>query len=300
MKQGQVRIFALLAALAVQFLYGLNYTFAKDVMAGGFLDATAFVIIRIGGAALLFWIFSFIGPKEKIEKKDYLKFFFAALFGIAINMLLFIKGLQYTSPIHASVIVTITPVLVLIMSAIYLKEKITILKISGILLAFVGAIVLTVYGKSSFEGDNVALGNSLILINVTAYSIYIILIKKLTYKYHPFTFIKWLFLFGLILVIPFGYSELIATDFSKFTPYAYFAVAFVVVGATFGTYILTPLSLKHLKASTVSIFIYMQPVIAGLFAIIMGSGSLTSVKLLATALIFSGVYLVTKKPKLQA
>ncbi len=300
MKQAQVRILALLAALAVQLLYGLNYTFAKDVMAGGFLNPSAFVVIRVGGAALLFWIFSFIGPKEKIDKKDYIKFFFAGLFGVAINMLLFIKGLQYTSPIHASVIVTITPILVLIMSAIYLKEKITALKIVGILLAFIGAIVLTVYGKSSLEGDNITLGNSLILINVTAYSIYIILIKKLTYKYHPFTFIKWLFLFGLLLVIPFGYSELIATDFTKFTPYAYFAVAFVVIGATFGTYILNPLALQHLKASTVSIFIYMQPVIAGIFAIIMGSDSVTAVKLIAAVLIFSGVYLVTKKPKLQA
>ena len=117
----------------------------------------------------------------------------------------------------------------------------------------------------------------------------------LTYKYHPFTCIRWLFLFGLILIIPFGYNELVATQFSTFTPYITFSVLFVVVGATFGTYLLNPLALRSLKASTVTTFIYIQPVIAGIFAIIMGSDSITPVKLIASALIFAGVYLVTKK-----
>lgn len=297
MKQMNVRIWALIAAFAVQLLYGLNYTFAKDVLADEFLSPLAFVLVRVAGATALFWVFSFIGPKEKIDRKDFFSFFLAAVFGVAINMLLFIKGLKYTTPIHASVIVTITPILVLVLSSFYLKEKITSMKIVGILLAFVGAIVLTIYGKSALPGDNVTLGNLFVLINVTAYSIYIIIIKKLTYKYHPFTFVRWLFLFGLILVIPFGYNELIETNLDHFTPYAYFAIGFVVIGATFGTFMLNLLALSHLKASTVSIFIYMQPVIAGLFAIVMGSDSFTSVKLLASALIFSGVYLVTKKAK---
>ncbi len=139
----------------------------------------------------------------------------------------------------------------------------------------------------------------MVLINAISYSIYIIILKKLTDKYHPFTFIKWVFLFGLFLVTPFGIGEFIALDFASFTPYIYFSIAFVVVGATFGTYTLNPLALRHLKASTVSIFIYIQPVIAGIFAIIMGSDSLSSVKLIASALIFTGVYLVTKKPKVR-
>ncbi|MEM9680069.1 MAG: DMT family transporter, partial [Bacteroidota bacterium] len=233
----------------------------------------------------------------KVDKRDYIKFFFAAVFGVAVNMLLFLKGLELTSPIHAAAIVTITPVIILILSAIILKEKVTSFKTVGVILSFCGAIVLTIYGKSSRAADNVVLGNSLIFINAISYSIYIILIKRLTEKYHPFTFIKWLFLFGLFLVIPFGYSELGDIEWETFTPYATFAVLFVVVGATFGTYILNPLALRKLKASTVGVFIYLQPVIAGMFALVMGVDSINIVKITAMLLIFAGVYLVSIKPK---
>ena len=294
----KIRTGAIIAVLMVQLLYGLNYTFAKDVMVGGYLTPYGFILLRVGGAALLFWLFSWIGPKEKIDKRDYVKFFIAAIFGVAINMLLFFKGLEFTTPIHASVIVTLTPVLVLIMSAIFLKERVTFLKILGVAFGLAGAVVLTVYGKSPRPADNILLGNSFVFLNMVSYSIYIILIKKLTAKYHPFTFIKWLFLFGFFMVLPFGYSDVIATDFSSFSPYIIFSVLFVIVGATFGTYLLNPLALRHLKATTVTIFIYVQPVIAGIFAIIMGSDNLGIVKVVASALIFTGVYLVIKKPKL--
>ncbi|MEZ4793615.1 MAG: DMT family transporter [Gelidibacter sp.] len=295
-----IRTGAILSVLMVQILYGLNYTFAKDVMSGGYIAPYGFILLRVAGATLLFWLFSWLGPKEKIDKRDYLKFFVAAIFGVAINMLLFFKGLEFTSPIHASVIVTLTPILVMVMSAIFLKEKITALKLLGVVFGFAGAVVLTVYGKSTRVADDVSLGNSFVFINVVSYSIYIILIKKLTQKYHPFTFIKWLFLFGLVLVVPFGYNDVMATNFNSFTPYITFSVLFVIVGATFGTYLLNPLALRHLKATTVTIFIYVQPVIAGLFAIIMGSDSLGIIKIIASALIFTGVYLVTKRPKVPA
>jgi len=291
------RYWALIAAFLVQLLYGLNFTFAKDVISGGFIKPFGFIVIRVAGATLLFWIFSFIGPKEKIERKDYLTIFYAAIFGVAVNMLFFFKGLEFTTPIHASVIMITTPIIILVLSAIYLKERITTLKVFGVIIGFAGALVLSIYGKSTLAGDNVLLGNLFVFINAVSYSIYIIIVKKLTNKYHPFTFIRWLFLFGLVLVIPFGYEQLLEINIETFTPYINFCVVFVVVGATFGTYILNPLALKHLKASTVSTFIYLQPLIAGVFAIIMGSDSITPVKLIASALIFSGVYLVTKKTK---
>jgi len=293
----KTRYWALIAVFMVQLLYGLTFTFAKDVISGGFIRPFGFILIRIAGATALFWLFSFLGPKEKIERKDYLTFFYAAIFGVALNMLTFFKGLEFTTPIHGSVIMITVPIIVLVLSSFYLKESITKLKIFGVILGFSGALVLSIYGKSSLEGDNILLGNLLVFINAVSYSIYIIIVKKLTNKYHPFTFIRWLFLFGLIMVIPFGYNDLVATKFSEFTLYITFSVLFVTVGATFGTYLLNPLALKHLKASTVSTFIYIQPVIAGVFAITMGSDSITTVKLVASALIFSGVYLVTKKPK---
>lgn len=296
----KLRILALIAAFAVQLLYGLTFTFAKDVMTNGYVKPFGFIALRVGGAALLFWIVNFFTPKEKIETKDFAKFFVAAIFGLVINMLFFFKGLELTTPIHASVIMITSPIIVLILSSFYLNEKITKLKILGVIFGFTGAAILTIYGKSPNPGDNVSLGNIMVFINAISYSIYIVLIKQLTDKYHPFTFIKWLFLFGFFMVLPFGYSDLTMVDTSTFTPYIWFSVIFVVVGATFGTYLLNPLALRHLRASTVTVFIYMQPLIAGIFAIIMGSDTVTVVKILASALIFLGVYLVTKKPKLQA
>ncbi|MDO1502329.1 DMT family transporter [Winogradskyella maritima] len=293
----KAKSWALIALFAVQVLYGLNYTFAKTVINDGFVEPFALVMLRVGGATLLFWILSLFLPKEKIDKRDYFKFFIAAIFGVAINMMLFLKGLELTSPIHASSIVTITPVIILILSAIILKERITNLKILGVVLALAGALALTIYGKSSRPADNVLLGNTFIFVNAVSYSIYIILIKQLTAKYHPLTFIKWLFLFGFFMILPFSYEQLMAVEWHTFTPSVTFAILFVVVGATFGTYLLNPLALQRLKASTVGVFIYFQPVIAGLFATVMGVDTIDIVKILAMCLIFSGVYLVSYKPK---
>lgn len=287
------KTFAFIAAFLVQLFYGITFTFASDVIKGGYIKPFGFILLRVLGAAALFWIFSFLAPKEKIARKDYFTFFLASVFGIALNMLTFFKGLEYTTPIHASVIMVVVPIIVLLLSAIFLKEKIIPRKIFGIILGLSGAVVLTVYGKSAKGSENILLGNLLVFINAASYSIYIIIIKKLTDKYHPLTFIRWLFLFGSILVFPFGFSELQAVVWDSFSLYIAFATIFVIIGATFATYLLNPLALRELRASTVSTFLYIQPVIAGIFAIIMGSDSLNFVKVMAALLIFAGVYLVS-------
>lgn len=291
------RGFAIFALFIVQVLYGLNYTFAKTVMNENFVKPFALTVLRVGGAGILFWVFSLFLPKEKVERKDYFKFFIAAAFGVAINMLFFLKGIELTTPIHASAIMTITPVIILILSSIVLKEKITTLKIIGVTLALSGALALTLFGDSEREGDNIFLGNTFILLNALFFSIYIILIKQLTVKYHPFTFIKWLFLFGFFMVLPFGYHQLQEVQWQTFTPYISFSILFVVIGATFGTYLLNPIALNKLKASTVGVFIYLQPVVAGLFAVIMGVDTVDTLKIITMVLIFSGVYLVSIKSK---
>lgn len=296
---GNQRVFALVAVFLVQLIYGLNYTFANDVIDGGYIKPYGFILLRIIGATILFWILSIFTPSEKIDRKDYAKFFVAAIFGIALNMLTFFKGFEYTTPIHASVIMIVTPIIVLILSGFFLNEIITLPKILGVIIGFSGAIILSIYGKSPIEGDDVLFGNFLVFINAVSYSIYLILIKKLTAKYHPFTFIKWLFLFGLFLVIPFGYTELGDVQWNTFDSYIYFSVVFVIVGATFLTYLLNPIGLRHLKASTVSTFLYLQPVVAVIFALIMKVDTFDTVKLIASILIFSGVYLATIKPKLK-
>ncbi|MEO8934006.1 MAG: DMT family transporter [Xanthomarina sp.] len=294
----KTRILALVAVFMVHVIYGLTFTFANDVLAEGFIRPYGFLVIRVVGAAILFWIFSLFTPKERIDPKDYMTIFFASVFGLALNFLTFFKGLEFTTPIHASVIMTVVPIVVLVLSAFFLKERITSLKTAGIFLGFSGAIVLSIYGKSTQDIDQIPLGNLLIFINAVSYSIYLIIIKKLTNKYHPFTFIRWLFLFGSILVIPFGFNEFSQVAWTSFTPYITFSVAFVVVGATFATYLLNPIALRHLRASTVSTFLYIQPVVASVFALFMGSDNIDMVKIVAAILIFSGVYLVTKKPKL--
>ncbi|WP_228853562.1 DMT family transporter [Aegicerativicinus sediminis] len=287
---------AIIAAIIVQIIYGLNYTFANDVIDQGYIGPFGFIILRAVGACILFWILELIRPSEKLAPKDFKIVLWAAIFGVAINMLCFFKGLQYTTPIHGSVIMTIVPIVVLVLSAFMLNERLTKVRVAGVVLGFIGALILSIYGKPSQAGDNIPLGNFLIFINAASYSYYLIIIKKLINRYHPYTFIKWLFLMGSFMVVPFGYSELTDVNWGSFNGYIWFAVGFVIVGTTFLTYLLNPLALTKLRASTVSIFVYTQPVIAGAFAIAMGSDTLDVIKVLATMLIFLGVFLVSKPP----
>jgi drug/metabolite transporter (DMT)-like permease len=285
---------ALIALLLVQLFYGVTFTFANDVIDGGYMQPYGFILFRVSMAGVLFWILSIWTPSEKIDRKDFPKFIMAAFFGVALNMLAFFKGLQFTTPINSSVIMVTTPIIVLVLSSIILREKITKVKVFGILAGLSGAIILSVYNSSASSGDDILLGNFLVLVNAASYSYYLILIKKITNKYHPYTFIKWLFFFGTLFVLPFGYSELSVVNWNGFPTYIWFSAFFVVIGATFATYLLNPLALRKLSATTVSTFVYIQPIFAGIFAIIMGSDTISTVKIIAALLIFLGVYLVTK------
>lgn len=288
------KTFAFLALILVQVFYGVTFTFANDVIDGGFVQPFGFIFLRISGATILFWIAGLFVRRQKIAPKDYFIFFVAAFFGVGINMLTFFKGLEFTTPIHASVIMTTVPIFVFVLSLIILKEKITNKKVLGIILGLIGAVILTIYGKSMHSGDNILLGNFLVFVNAVSYGIFLIIIKRLVAKYHPVNLLKWLFLFGIIIVLPVSFNEVKEIEWTAFTPYISFSVLFTIVGATFITYLLNPLALRELKATTVGTFLYLQPVIAGIFAIIMGSDSINFVKILAALLIFSGVYLVSK------
>jgi len=285
---------ALIALLLVQLFYGVTFTFANDVIDGGYIQPFGFILFRISSAGILFWVFSLFTTSEKIERKDFPKLIMAAFFGVALNMLAFFKGLQFTTPINGSVIMVTTPIIVLVLSALILRERITRIKIFGILAGLSGALILSLYNPSTNSRDHVLLGNFLVLVNAASYSYYLILIKKLTNKYHPFAFVKWLFLFGSLFVLPFGFKELSIVNWNSFTPYIWFSTLFVVIFATFATYLLNPLALQKLSATTVSTFVYIQPFFAGIFAVVMGSDSVSTIKVIATLLIFLGVYLVTK------
>ena len=288
------RTWALFAATLVSIIYGVTFTIAKDVMPK-YVEPFGFITMRVGGSVLLFWLVSFFGPKEKIALEDFPRIAAAALFGVALNMLTFFKGLSYTSPIMGAVLMVTTPMIVLILSAIFMKERMQKRKIFGIILGLSGTITLILYGKSMVNAPNATLGNLLVFINAISYGFYLILVKKLMDKYNAFTFVKWIYTFGFIMVLPFGWSEFDAINWSTIPTDIFWKIGFVVVFSTFLTYLLNLISMRELKPTTVAVFIYLQPLFATIFAVGLGKDELSLVKLLSGVLIFAGVYLVTQK-----
>lgn len=286
------RTLALIGATFVALIYGVNFTIAKDVMPT-YVQSFGFILIRILGATTLFWLLSFFGPKEKIDKKDYKTIAAAAFFGVALNQLTFFKGLSYTSPISASVIMVTAPIIVLILSAIILKERLKLIKIIGIIVGLTGTSILILYGKSIDENPQAGLGNFLVFINAFSYGIYLIIIKKLISKYHAFTFIKWIYSIGLLYVLPFGLTEFNAIQWQIMPTDIIYKIGFVVLFTTFFAYLINLMAMKHLKPTTLSVFIYLQPLFATVFAVSLGKDALNMIKITAAILIFIGVYLVT-------
>ena len=288
------RNWALFAATLVSIIYGVTFTIAKDVMPK-YVDAFGFIVLRVGGSVVLFWLLSFFGPKEKIAKADFPRIIAAALFGVAINMLTFFKGLSYTSPIMGAVLMVTTPMIVLVLSAFIMKERMKNRKLIGIVLGLAGTTTLILYGKSMVNAPNATLGNLLVFINAVSYGFYLIIVKKLMDKYNAFTFVKWIYTFGFLMVVPFGWSEFQAIDFGRLPTDIFWKIGFVVVFSTFLTYLLNLVSMRELKPTTVAVFIYLQPLFATIFAVSLGKDELNWVKLLSAVLIFIGVYLVTQK-----
>ncbi|MEO9894288.1 EamA family transporter [Aurantibacter sp.] len=290
------RTLAILAAIAATTIYGLNHTIAKGVMPNH-VQPFAFIIFRVGGAALLFWLISFFGPKERIDKKDYLRMLLCAILGMGFNMLVFFKGLSLSTPINSAVLITITPIIVLILSALLIKEKVSTRKIIGIATGLIGALGLIFFStESRQDAPNIPLGNFFILMNSVFYGAYLITVKPLLAKYHPFTFMKWLFTLGIIICLPFGYQEFTELNFSNLPANAIWSIVYVVLGTTFCTYLFNIFALTQLKASTLSAFVYVQPLIGILFATITGKDSLTTLKIMAASLVLLGVYLASRKP----
>lgn len=290
------RYLALIAATLVSIIYGVTFTVAKDVMPQYVLPY-GFIVLRVGGSVLLFWLIWLLVPKQKVALADFPRIIGAAFFGVAFNMLTFFKGLSLTSPISAAVLMVSTPIIVLILSALIMKERMLKRKVFGIVLGLVGTAVLILYGKSVGNASNANLGNALVFANAISYGFYLIVVKKLMEKYNAFSFVNWIYLFGFMMVLPFGYSELQAFDYSNLPTYITLKIIFVVVFSTFLTYLLNLLSMKELKPTTVAVFIYLQPLFASVFAIGLGKDELNLVKVGAAVLIFSGVFLVTQKKK---
>jgi drug/metabolite transporter (DMT)-like permease len=285
-----------IALFAAQVIYALNYSIAKGLMPG-FITPIALVFLRIIGAAILFWILSFFMRTQKVERKDLKRMAVLAVFGVLINQVFFIYGLSITTPINSSIIMISNPIVVFIFTLFILKERITFLKVSGLSLAVIGAaMILSLRGNFEVGSETMA-GDLMTLINSISWAIFIIMVKPIMQKYDTTTAMRWIFLFGSLYILPIGFVETIHTDWHAFTAHAVFALVFVVVMTTFLAYFLNVYGLKELSANTVSAYIYLQPFLASLFAILIGGDKLTPTKLISGILIILGLFLVNKKTK---
>ena len=281
-----------IALIIVNLIYALNYTIAKDVMPE-YIQPSGFILLRVIGGSILFFLTYLFFIKERVKKKDFFRLMLCGLFGVAINQLFFFEGLNLTTPINAAIIMTISPVLVIITSAIIIKEKITVRKIIGIFLGLIGACILILNsGDISFENDFFT-GNILVLINATSYAIYLVLVKTLMKRYNPITVMFYVFIFGLIFVLPFGIDEIQKIDLTTFNEEIYLKIGFVVICTTFIAYMFNAFALKSLNPSVVSVYIYLQPLLASLIAIALNSDSLSLFKIFSAIFIFSAVFLVS-------
>ena len=292
-------VLAHLSLLVANLIYAINYTLAKDVMPD-YIKPSGFILLRVIGALFLFALSYFLFIKEKIEKKDIIRFAICGLFGVAINQLLFFEGLNLTTPINAAIIMTSNPILVIIMSLLILKEKITLRKGLGIILGIVGASSLILNGGGINLSSDAQIGNLFIFINATSYGLYLVLVKPLMKKYKPITVMFYVFAFGLLLVFPFGIANLYQVNWNDIPTNIYWEISFVVVCTTFIAYLFNSSALKELSPTTVSIYIYLQPILATLFAILRESDSLDEQKIISSAIIFLGVYLVSVRSKKQS
>lgn len=299
-------LWAHLALLTVNLIYGANYVLAKDIMPDYILP-NGLILIRVAGATLLFWIVRlFIW--EKVNRKDLILIAFCALFGVSLNQLFFFNGLNLTSPINSSIIMTSNPIMVVILAFFLLKERIQPLKITGVIVGTFGAVWLILLGNPHDSGTSSILGDIYIFINSLTYALYLVLVKPLMSKYKPITVITLVFTFGLgyIMLYPPVWTELRLVDFSAIPAFIYWEIAFVIVAVTFLAYLLNIFALKIVSPSIASSYIYLQPVFAGVFAWLFMSWlkadyvqDITLEKVFCSLLIALGVYLISVSSKKQ-
>lgn len=288
---------AYISLFVAQIIYALNYSIAKGLMPN-FIGPAGLVFMRVSGACFLFWMLSFFSEKEKVQTPHLIKFMMLAVFGVACNQLCFIYGLHLSRPINSAIIMTINPIVVTIFTLIMLKERVSILKVIGLALGIGGALTLLLSNGKSFQINNqTAFGDMLTLINACSWALFIVLAKPYMKLYKTVTVMKWIFLFGLFLVFPFSINDLHKLDFNQFTSQAWFALFFVVVGTTFLAYLLNLFALKTLSPSTVSAYIYLQPFLAILFALLLKKDEISFLKFFSGSLIITGVYLAGIKTK---
>ena len=279
--------------ILADLVWGLNAPIGKSVLTE--ISPLALTMFRMGGAAAAFWLTSLFLPKERVEKKDFLPLFFASILGIVINQGLFIFGLSETSPIDASIVCTTLPIMTMIVAAIFLKEPITFKKVAGIIIGASGALILILSGRTGIGVNSSSwLGNLSIFIAQLSVAIYLTLYKGLLTKYSPITVTKWLFLYASICFIPFAFRDVATINYLELPAITYWEIFFVVFLATYLTYIFMTMGQGLLRPTVVSMYNYIQPIVASIVTVYIGMDTFGWNKWLAVLLVFSGVYVVTQ------
>lgn len=284
------------AALGSYLIFGLNIIACKNVANSGLVPPFCLFTIRAIGATLLFWGTSMFLPKEQVEKRDLFQIFLASMLGLFLTQIVFLKAITITTPMDASIISTLTPIMTMFIASFYLKEPITLKKVLGVLISFCGVTYLIF--NSTHETGNIEksapLGIFFMVLNGLFFALYLGIFRPLTMKYSVVTFMKWMFLFSLLAGLPFSAPELVEMDFASFSSKVALNLAYVVFFATFISYLLIPIGQKILRPTIVSMYSYVQPIVAACLSIYLGMDMLSWQKVLAAALVFVGVAVVNK------
>lgn len=286
--QGHIAMF--IAAL----IFGANYPITKHLLPS-WMSPWGLSCSRFAFGAMAFWLVSLIVHKEKVPLRDMRTLFVGSLLGVGINQGIFMFGLQYTSSSDAAIVGTVMPIMVLIISFVILKEPITLKKAGGVLLGLVGVLcVLLSADTSGVAGSKPLLGDFFCILSCLMYAFFLVLTRDISKRYSPVTIMKWMFLFSTILSMPFGYKDILSARlFQAGTMEDWAAYAYLLVGATFMTYLLMPMAQKRIRPTTIGMYNYVQPLVASVIAISAGTEKFTWIKPFAAILIFAGVYFVT-------
>jgi drug/metabolite transporter (DMT)-like permease len=287
-----------LALLGTNIFFAINFTAVKYLINNGFIKPFGLNLIRVAITAILLCGLYFFSPqKTVVNKKDYSRFLLCALTGVAINQLLFIKGLSLTYSIHASLLMLTTPILITFIAAWILKEKINSYKLMGLGLGIMGAMVLILAKEKTGNPNDVVLGDLLILINAISYTLYFVLVKPLMKEYNPVMVLRIIFSIGFFMILPFCWNEFTTISWQSYNAKEFAVLALIVFGGTFCAYLFNIYGIKILGASVAGAYIYLQPFFAAAIAISFLGETLAIYKLLAGVLIFMGVYFANKKSK---
>lgn len=283
-----------LALLLANIIFGVNNPVARMLMPE-VLDPMVLTFFRFSGGMVLFWVASLFVKQEHVPAKDVLLLFFASVLGLSLNQLPFFFGLSMTSSIDASIVVTMLPIVTMLLAAVFIREPITQMKAVGVLVGASGALIIVFSSHSTTQSVNGNMaGNLIVFLAVISFSLYLTLFKNLISKYQPVTVMKWMFLFATITGLPFCYGPLVEMNAAALSAGEWMSVGFVVLFATFLGYLLLPIGQKTLRPTTLSMYNYVQPIVASLVAIFMGVDRFGYQQALAAVLVFSGVYVVTQ------